>query len=185
MSRQSSAIPSSISAPTIANGHVSLLHPLEKQSSLAGRTVSMSVSKASPTPDGALSTDAEPDELFVKHTISEVKLMQQRLRTDADAKQEELRLMVGERYRDLLQASTSIIAIATSAQRVKQALDETKETILLQEEPPMPQQPSLKSGNDAHLHTLQLLSAHIKLLLDAPEHLWRLIERKKYFQAAW
>jgi predicted hydrolase (HD superfamily) len=23
------------------------------------------------------------------------------------------------------------------------------------------------------------------LLLDAPEHLWRLIERKKYFQAAW
>ena len=38
---------------------------------------------------------------------------------------------------------------------------------------------------DAHLHTLQLLSAHIKLLLDAPEHLWRLIERKKYFAAAW
>ncbi|KNZ76990.1 Conserved oligomeric Golgi complex subunit 1 [Termitomyces sp. J132] len=185
MSRQSSAIPTSTSAPTIANGHVSLLHPLEKQSSLASRTVSMSVSKASPTPDGAPSTDAEPDELFVKHTVSEVKLMQQRLRTDADAKQEELRLMVGERYRDLLQASTSIIAIATSAQRVKQALDETKETILLQEEPPMPQQPSLKSGNDAHLHTLQLLSAHIKLLLDAPEHLWRLIERKKYFQAAW
>lgn len=30
-----------------------------------------------------------------------------------------------------------------------------------------------------------MLSAHIKLLLDAPEHLWRLIEREKYFQAAW
>ena len=29
------------------------------------------------------------------------------------------------------------------------------------------------------------MSAHIKLLLDAPEHLWRLIERKKYFQAGW
>lgn len=38
---------------------------------------------------------------------------------------------------------------------------------------------------DAHLHTLQVLSAHIKLLLDAPEQLWRLIERQKYFQAAW
>lgn len=38
---------------------------------------------------------------------------------------------------------------------------------------------------DIHLHTLQLLSAHIKLLLDTPEHLWRLIERKKYFQATW
>lgn len=25
----------------------------------------------------------------------------------------------------------------------------------------------------------------MKLLLDAPEHLWRLIERKEYFRAAW
>jgi len=38
---------------------------------------------------------------------------------------------------------------------------------------------------DRHLYILQVLSAHMKLLLDAPEHLWRLIERKKYFQAAW
>lgn len=38
---------------------------------------------------------------------------------------------------------------------------------------------------DRHLRTLQVLSAHIKLLLDAPEHLWRLIERKKYLPAAW
>jgi len=30
-----------------------------------------------------------------------------------------------------------------------------------------------------------VLSAHIKLLLDAPEHLWRLIEREKYFHATW
>jgi hypothetical protein len=43
----------------------------------------------------------------------------------------------------------------------------------------------LLTDSDAHLQILQLLSAHIKLLLDAPEHLWRLIERKKYFQAAW
>ncbi|KAJ4485836.1 hypothetical protein J3R30DRAFT_3283683 [Lentinula aciculospora] len=37
----------------------------------------------------------DPDELFVKHNISEIKIIQQRLRADADAKQEELRLMVG------------------------------------------------------------------------------------------
>lgn len=38
---------------------------------------------------------------------------------------------------------------------------------------------------DTHLQILQALSAHVKLLLDAPEHLWRLIERKKYLHAAW
>lgn len=32
---------------------------------------------------------------------------------------------------------------------------------------------------------MQLLSSHIKLLLDAPEHLWKIIERGSYFEAAW
>ncbi|KAJ7207386.1 hypothetical protein B0H12DRAFT_1195590 [Mycena haematopus] len=128
-------------------------------------------------------SELDPDELFTKYTVAEVKFAQQRLRVDADAKQEELRLMVGERYRDLLQASTSIIDIARSSKRVIDALQETKDAILSQDEPPMPQRTSVHG--DAHLHALQLLSAHLKLLLDAPEYLWRLIERKKYFTAAW
>jgi len=82
----------------------------------------------------------------------------------------------------------------------------TRAGILSQEEPPLPQKLSSRNGGgnslllyainyaklsrvlgalDLHLQTLQLLSAHMKLLLDAPEHLWRLIERKKFFQAAW
>lgn len=38
---------------------------------------------------------------------------------------------------------------------------------------------------DLRLNSLQVLSVHIKLLLDAPEHLWRLMERKRYLEAAW
>ena len=44
---------------------------------------------------------------------------------------------------------------------------------------------SLTLSIDSHLHTLQSLAAHMKLLLDAPEHLWRLLERKLYLYAAW
>lgn len=51
--------------------------------------------------------------------------------------------MYSERYRDLLQASTSIISIAQSSKRVIQALDETKETILIQKEPPLPKRASM------------------------------------------
>ncbi|KAF8973530.1 hypothetical protein BDZ97DRAFT_1648009 [Flammula alnicola] len=127
-----------------------------------------------------------PDELFTKYTVSEVKAVQQRLKADADAKQEELRLMVGERYRDLLQASSSIIAIAKSSQRVLDSLEESREAILSQHDLPLPPKTAAIDGlDDRHLYALQVLSAHMKLLLDAPEHLWRLIERKKYFQAAW
>lgn len=38
---------------------------------------------------------------------------------------------------------------------------------------------------DAHLKTLQTLSAHLKLLLDSPEHLWRWLEKKQFLHAAW
>ncbi|KAG1864754.1 hypothetical protein DFJ58DRAFT_714918 [Suillus subalutaceus] len=130
-------------------------------------------------------TDIDPDELFAKCTIPEVKAKQVQLRSDAEAKQEELRVMVGERYRDLLQASTSIISMSKSAKRVQEAFQETKDAIASRQQPSREDRTSNVGKEDSHLHTLQVLSAHIKLLLDAPEHLWRLIEREKYFHATW
>ncbi|KAF9459829.1 hypothetical protein BDZ94DRAFT_1198976 [Collybia nuda] len=177
------------SAPTIENAHINLQVPQERQNGVPVHKTPNTYHSVPPSQALTLgdhsSVGVDSDELFTKHSISEVKFIQQRLRGDADAKQEELRLMVGERYRDLLQASTSIIAISRSSQRVKEALEETKVAILSQEEPILPRKPSVSGSNDGHLHILQLLSAHMKLLLDAPEHMWRLIERKKYYPAAW
>ncbi|EPQ60419.1 hypothetical protein GLOTRDRAFT_31166 [Gloeophyllum trabeum ATCC 11539] len=121
----------------------------------------------------------DPDQLFVKYPVAHVKAIQSRLRADADAKQEELRQMVGERYRDLLQASTSIISLSASARHVVDALEDMKAAI------PSREQISSPLESDAQLQSLQSLSTHIKLLLDAPEHIWRLLERKQYLKAAW
>ncbi|KAI0803332.1 hypothetical protein BC629DRAFT_1283940 [Irpex lacteus] len=126
----------------------------------------------------------DPDELFAKHTVSEVKAIQQRLRGDAEAKQEELRLMVGERYRDLLQASTSIISIASSSSHVLSAIHEVRRATA-SIRPFESAHVSAGGQGDEHLQTLQSLAAHLKLLLDAPEHLWRFMERKLYLHAAW
>ncbi|TFK56658.1 hypothetical protein OE88DRAFT_44417 [Heliocybe sulcata] len=48
-----------------------------------------------------------------------------------------------------------------------------------------PVRPPHTRQDDAQLQSLQSLSTHIKLLLDAPEHIWRLLERKQYLRAAW
>ncbi|KDQ31074.1 hypothetical protein PLEOSDRAFT_1111659 [Pleurotus ostreatus PC15] len=111
------------SRPSYSNGHA---QPEIMAKAGPGLSHTRTTSMAKLPTDGY---NVDPDEMFTKYSVSEVKLMQQRLREDADAKQEELRLMVG--------------------------------------------------------CTLQLLSAHMKLLLDAPEHLWRLIEKKQHFTAAW
>ncbi|KAJ7808224.1 hypothetical protein B0H14DRAFT_3482501 [Mycena olivaceomarginata] len=127
MSRRPSALSVSLPAP-LANGTVKAVQsPTAPEAPAPTRRPS--VSKL-PTDISEL----DPDELFTKYTVAEVKFAQQRLRADADAKQEELRLMLRERYRDLLQASTSIIDIARSSKRVIEALQETKDAILSQEE---------------------------------------------------
>ncbi|KAM5533953.1 hypothetical protein V8D89_012378 [Ganoderma adspersum] len=131
----------------------------------------------------ANANDIDPDSLFTKHSISEVRMIQQRLRADADAKQEELRLMVGERYRDLLQASASILALDKSSQHVLDALEEMRDTVKAIIPARAPKRTATRE--DKHLQALQSLSAHVKLLLDAPEHLWRLMEKRSYLNAAW
>ncbi|KAG9013087.1 hypothetical protein FRB94_003920 [Tulasnella sp. JGI-2019a] len=142
----------------------------------------------------------EPDQMFARFSVSEVKALQARLRSEADSKQEELRVMVGERYRDLLQASSSIESISESSQRVRNALEDMKEgcstskDIRALKTRSHKRQQSLFGGaltkgsasaEDSQLITLQSLAAHLKLLLDTPEQLWRLLERKRYLQAAW
>ncbi|KAF5323366.1 hypothetical protein D9611_005665 [Ephemerocybe angulata] len=178
--RHSTAQSIKSAASPYANGFPTSTHP-RTPSGLAPSLVSAQSSKQTFGFE-----NVNPDELFSRYSVAEVKAIQQRLRTDADVKQEELRLMVGERYRDLLQASTSIISMAGSSQRVLEAIEECRGSIIAQEEPPMPSRTTAFGGvNDRHLQSLQLLSAHVKVLLDAPEHLWRLIERKNYLSAGW
>ncbi|PPQ99568.1 hypothetical protein CVT24_005356 [Panaeolus cyanescens] len=133
------------------------------------------------------SWNLNPDELFTKFTVAEVRNVQNRLQSDAEVKQEELRQMVGERYRDLLQASTSIISLAASSKRVLVAIEESKYAIQKRNDVPETPHRNGLSGvdTDRQLQAIQVLSVHVKLLLDAPEHLWRLIERRKYLAAAW
>ncbi len=38
---------------------------------------------------------------------------------------------------------------------------------------------------DSTLQAFQSIASHLKLLLDAPEHIWRLLERKAFLEAAW
>ncbi|KAH7107027.1 hypothetical protein BKA62DRAFT_825612 [Auriculariales sp. MPI-PUGE-AT-0066] len=138
-----------------------------------------------PKGDGEDLSRVDSDELLVRFSIAEVKNIQAKLRRDADAKQEELRLMVGERYRDLLQASKSIMTIARASEHVSGLLQDMKDACVADEPVSQPIHAPKSTQDDAHLTTLQSLSAHIKLLLDAPEYLWRLLEQRKYLHAAW
>ena len=52
--------------------------------------------------------DMDLETLFTNNTIDEIEKLSQGLKHDIDQKREELRTMVGERYRDLMEAADTI-----------------------------------------------------------------------------
>ena len=59
-----------------------------------------------------------PDSLLASHTLAECVTVGQQLGREVDRKREELRVMVGERYRDLIEAADTIQNMRSTAGQV-------------------------------------------------------------------
>lgn len=66
----------------------------------------------------ARGAEAEAQALFEAHTAAELRAVERRLRAGIEQKREELRQMVGERYRDLIEAADTIAEMRLSADRL-------------------------------------------------------------------
>ncbi|KAL7989586.1 hypothetical protein Chor_012252 [Crotalus horridus] len=62
------------------------------------------------------------ESLFEKHTTAELRAVERQLRAGIEGKREELRQMVGERYRDLIEAADTIAEMRVSAERLLEAV---------------------------------------------------------------
>ncbi|KAG9298438.1 hypothetical protein G9A89_008702 [Geosiphon pyriformis] len=134
-----------------------------------------------------LSSNLDADELFVKHSIPELRALERKTRTDIENKKQELRLMVGERYRDLIDAADCIVNMRKCALSIQEELNHMHESCNVNE---------LKSivGNqidedkkgtkDDKKYYLYSSAAQIKLLVDVPEQIWRSLENHKYLNAS-
>lgn len=102
----------------------------------------------------------DPAELFERYGADEIRLVERKVREQIEQKKEELRYMVGERYRDLIEAADTIGEMRGCSEKVVQSirdmqnycskLKETKNTALL---------------NTAQVRTNTTLSLCIRLLL--------------------
>ncbi|KAJ9102517.1 hypothetical protein QFC21_002917 [Naganishia friedmannii] len=158
----------------------------------------------------------DPDEVFRRLHVAEVKKVESQLRTTADGKQAELRTMVSERYRDLLLSTTQIATIHDSSLKLSQTLNRVEalcsnprqtsnslkeagaaggqenDGILLMKsgknDPPKvsmerKREAMQEQSGDAIMRQLPSAAA-VKLLLDAPETLYRLLSTRSYLDAA-
>ncbi|CAB4377678.1 unnamed protein product [Rhizophagus irregularis] len=135
--------------------------------------------------DFSSTTDA--DELFIKHSIPELRSLEKRTRSDIEEKKQELRLMVGERYRDLIDAADSIVNMRKCALSIQEELHHMQDSCdvhALKRSVRTQVNEDNKGTKDEKKHHLYSSAAQIKLLVDVPEQIWRSLESHKYLNAS-
>lgn len=126
----------------------------------------------------------DPAALFETHGTEEIRGLERQVRAEIEHKKEELRQMVGERYRDLIEAADTIGQMRRCAEGLVEAVQATDQycarlrqagsaTTLPPRDPqPQPSQQKFYS-----------MAAQIKLLLEIPEKIWSAMEASQYLHA--
>ncbi|NXX99666.1 COG1 protein, partial [Centropus bengalensis] len=131
--------------------------------------------------------------LFEAHTAAELRAVERRLRAGIEQKREELRQMVGERYRDLIEAADTIAEMRLSAERLLGAVRG-----LQRGGAGRPSPASSPSRPPPHLtciffplqarppaqDSFYRAAAQLKLLLEVPEKVWGAVEAGRLLPAA-
>ena len=131
----------------------------------------------------------DPDKIFELHNIDQVKDLVRKLQHETDRKREELRTLVGERYRDLMEAAETIICMRDTSSEVLNKMQTTQDSMSTLSD----QLNSFrkKFDHDASEELFEndedvaqyALAAQIKLLMDIPERIWNAIEAREYVTA--
>ncbi|XP_075850821.1 conserved oligomeric Golgi complex subunit 1 isoform X2 [Microcebus murinus] len=127
----------------------------------------------------------DPAALFETHGAEEIRGLERQVRAEIEHKKEELRQMVGERYRDLIEAADTIGQMRRCAEGLVDAVKATDQYCARLRHPgsaapppaqdPQPQQPSQQN--------FYSMAAQIKLLLEIPEKIWSSMETSQYLHA--
>ncbi|EPQ26490.1 uncharacterized protein PFL1_05812 [Pseudozyma flocculosa PF-1] len=171
---------------------------------------SISASEAVFTSMGLNPFRTDPDELFNTLSVKQVETYANAVRQAAERKQSDLRTLVGERYQDLLGTANTIIGMANSSSQLCKRLDQLHDGLVAtgkrasqQSErrvsrrlssfaiPSVAEQQSrARHANDTdheldEAEHMYRLGASLKTIMDAPEYVWRTIEKGKTLHAAW
>ncbi|XP_034448218.1 conserved oligomeric Golgi complex subunit 1 isoform X1 [Hippoglossus hippoglossus] len=126
-----------------------------------------------------------PAGLFERYNTEEIRRIERKVRGEIEQKKEELRQMVGERYRDLIDAADTIGEMRECSESVVRSVQDMHRYCH-----------SLKQGTADVSSCRQesqkqwlwqekfyIMSSQIKLLLEIPERIWSAMEASQYLQA--
>ncbi len=129
------------------------------------------------------------EDIFAKYTVSEIRQLVRDLQHESDKKREDLRTLVGERYRDLMDAAETIIGMRNSSNevvdKIRLVMDGTTEATQITGRIAAD---SKSKGKDPYATNNEddsqlALAAQIKLLMDIPEMMWSSVDTRDFLRA--
>ncbi|XP_023288595.1 conserved oligomeric Golgi complex subunit 1 isoform X2 [Orussus abietinus] len=126
------------------------------------------------------------DKLFEEHTIKEIEQIQKKIEIESERKKIELRTLISERYRDLIQAADAITEMKETSEQVIERMAKLEETFhLLQQKyligfkiVPIETKSEREFQEKRDSVVMQL-----KILMDVPEKIWTAIDSKNILLA--
>ncbi|CAF4503216.1 unnamed protein product [Rotaria socialis] len=123
------------------------------------------------------------DSIFVKYTINEIRDIDEKIKADMERKKEELRSMVGERYRDLIEAADAIFEMKTCAKGVEQFVHLLNDKCSKVDHTLLTQSTSSNTVTDKQLSRLTFVVS-IKILTETRRRCWMSLEENNFAAAA-
>ncbi|XP_022105215.1 conserved oligomeric Golgi complex subunit 1-like [Acanthaster planci] len=139
------------------------------------------------TKKGPSAIDMDTGQLFETYTIEEIRKIERETRAEIEKKKEDLRQMVGERYRDLIDAADTISdmkacteKIVTAVQGMQGYCTKLQKTHMVKGVLASPRgtKTDRSSQNDFYA-----IASQTKLLMDMPEKIWSAIESSEHLIA--
>ncbi|KAB7494837.1 Conserved oligomeric Golgi complex subunit 1 [Armadillidium nasatum] len=137
-----------------------------------------------------MTPDNDVNAIFEKHSVKEIEDILKKMRSDIERKKEDLRIMVGERYRDLIEAADTISEMRNSAEAVCKNIERMEGLCeSLQQRGLIGFKTKMSTSVDNSSRMLgsthqYSIAVQVKLLVDVPEILWELTEKREYLDAA-
>lgn len=130
--------------------------------------------------------DTEPDKLFEQYSVSEVESVLLSINNEIERKKVELRTLVGERYRDLIETADTISEMKTLSEQFIKEVEvmnvdmgklKLKQGLVAKADP-------VKKKRSVSFSVHDSIAAQLSILVDLPELIWSAISLKDYVRAA-
>ncbi|XP_048848279.1 LOW QUALITY PROTEIN: conserved oligomeric Golgi complex subunit 1 [Brienomyrus brachyistius] len=127
----------------------------------------------------------DPAALFERYNTEEIRAIERKVRGEIEQKKEELRQMVGERYRDLIDAADTIGEMRQCSESVVLSIQDMYRycSKLKQGKGHAPAGSKTEVAQRQSQEKFFCMAAQIKLLLEIPEHIWSSMEASQYLRA--